>query len=282
MADELRLSLIQMRAETDARDANVARACAEIDRLCTAEDGPPDLIVLPELFNTEYFPQHRDWSYVRYAEPVDGPTMTAIRERAVRHRTSIVAPIYELASPGHLYDSAIAVGPEGEILATYRKAHPAAMESVEKLYFRPGSKFPVFTLPNGWRVGMIICYDTYFPESARSVALHGAELLVIPFAGGTAHRWYDLMAVRAFENLLFLAACNKVGVEDRQPFGGRSCVFDPFGEMLVTASGDREESISTTLDRSQIWQARTRYSMYRDRRPDLYRALVTDAEDLHG
>lgn len=281
MKPTLEIALIQFHANSDDVAGNVMRACAEIDQACTERDRKPDLLVLPELFNTEYFPQHRDWSYVRYAEPDDGPTMTAIRERAIRHGVTIVAPIYEEAAPGHWYDSALAVGPSGEIVAKYRKTHPAAMESLEKLYFRPGTKLPVFTLVNGWRVGMIICYDTYFPEAARSVALAGADLLVIPFAGGTAHHWYDLLSIRAFENLLFVAACNKVGVEDQQPFGGRSCVFDPFGQRLVTASSEAEETVSARLEYQRLLDARRRYTMYGDRRPEIYGRLVADAEDLH-
>jgi predicted amidohydrolase len=282
MSAPLRLALIQLHANSDDRDGNVARACAAIDRACADPAGKPDLLVLPELFNVEYFPQHRDWAYMRYAESQTGPTMAALRERASRHGVYVVAPIFEVAGPGHYYDSAMVVGPDGAIATTYRKTHPAAMESLEKVYFRPGSRFPVLTLSNGWRVGLIICYDTYFPEAARSVALHGADLLVIPFAGGTMHHWYDILGVRAFENLFYVAACNKVGVEDEQSFGGRSCVFDPLGQMVATASADREETLAVTIDRAQVWQARRRYTMYRDRRPDLYQALVTEAADLHG
>ena len=276
----LRLALIQFHANSHDRAGNVERACAEIDRACAGAAGKPDLLILPELFNVEYFPQHRDWSYMRYAEPADGPTMVAICERARRHGVYVVAPIFEAAAPGHYYDSAMLVGPDGTIVMKYRKTHPAAMESLEKIYFRPGSRFPVFTLPNGWKVGAIICYDAYFPEAARSVALNGADLLVIPFAGGTMHHWYDLLGVRAFENLLYVAACNKVGVEDGQPFGGRSCVFDPLGKLVSTASGDREETLIVSIDRAQVWDARRRYTMYRDRRPDLYGVLVTEPEEL--
>lgn len=278
----MRLALIQLRADTDDRDGNVARACAEIDRLCADGSVKPDVAVLPELFNNEYFPQHRDWGYLRHAESADGPTLARLRERAAAHGVFVVAPIFEVASPGHYYDTAFVIDAAGAIVATYRKTHPAAMESLEKIYFRPGSRFPVYALPHGWKGGTIICYDTYFPEAARSVALRGADLLLIPFAGGTADHWFDLLSIRAFENLVFLAACNKVGVEDRQPFGGRSCVFDPFGHRLASASADREESLVVTLDPELIWQARRRYTMYRDRRPDLYSAVTKEPEDLLG
>jgi predicted amidohydrolase len=279
MAD-LRVALVQMRSDLADRPATLARACAAIDAACREAAAAPDLVVLPELFNTGYFPQYRDWSYLEAAEPADGPTLAALRERARRWRVAIVAPIFEVAAPGHYYDSAFLLGPDGETLCVYRKTHPAAMESLEKIYFRPGSRFPVVGLPNGWKVGLIICYDAYFPEAARSVALHGADLLVIPFAGGTMHHWYDLLSVRAFENLLYLAACNKVGVEGEQPFGGRSCVYGPLGEQLATASPDREETVAVTLDARAVWSARRRYTMYRDRRPDLYGALVRQPEDL--
>ena len=278
----MRLALVQMRSELGRPDLNVEHACAAIDAACTERAARPDLFVLPELFNTGYFPQYRDWTWMDSAEPLDGPTMTAMRACARDHAVNIVAPIFEMAAPGHYYDSAVMIGRDGEILGVYRKVHPAAMESLEKIYFRPGSRFPVVQLDTGWRVGLIICYDTYFPEAARAAALGGAELLVIPFAGGTMHHWDDLLSIRAFENLMFLAACNKTGVEGAQPFGGRSCVYGPLGEQLATASSDTEETVVVWLDRSAVVAARRRYTMFRDRRPDLYRCVVVEPDGLHG
>jgi predicted amidohydrolase len=279
---DLRVALIQMHSELRNRPSNVERACTAIDAACSDQTPAPDLLVLPELFNTGYFPQYHDFAWMEEAEPADGPSIRAIGACARRNQVTVVAPIFERAAAGHYYDSAIVVGPGGDVLTTYRKTHPAAMESLEKIYFRPGSRYPVIELDNGWRVGVIICYDTYFPEAARSAALHGAELLVIPFAGGTMHHWYNLLSIRAFENLFFVAACNKVGTEGEQPFGGRSCVYGPLGEELARASADHQETLFAALDRQDLFDARVRYTMYRDRRPDLYAALTTDADGLHG
>ena len=204
----MKLCLIQMNSTPDHAE-NVARAAAHIDRAVAAE--LPDLVVVPEFFNHPYVFQYRDYRHIDEAESADGIAISAMRAKAREHGIHIVATIFEAESAGICYDSAIVIDPSGEILGRYRKAHPAAVRSLEKIYFRYGSHFPVFRIGD-WRVGINICYDTFFPESARCTAVNGAELIVVPFACPPIACWRETMRTRAFENGVYFAPCNKVGL----------------------------------------------------------------------
>lgn len=276
MDAEMKLSLIQMNSPDD-RDANLARACERIDEAAETEN--PDLIVLPEFFNIPYVFQYRDYKYIDTAEPDDGPTIKAVAERARKHNCHIVATIYEMESAGLYYDTAIVIDPEGEIVGKYRKVQPAAVQSLEKIYFRYGSHFPVFRLGE-WRVGINICYDTLFPESARCAALNGADLIVVPFAAPPQKLWRDVMRTRAFDNGVFFAPCNKVGTEGEWTFLGTSMIVDPYGEVVAEADDKAETIVSAELSLDQVTAARRRYPMMRDRRPELYGPICSNTEDI--
>src|SRR5256885_14023501 len=149
----MRLTLIQMNSRTTARDENVERACAFIGQ---AADAGSDLVVLPEFFNNEYFPQYRDARYMDYAEADDGYTQTRMKAEARRHGIHIVSTIFEMDRPGLYYDTAMLIGPAGDVIGKYRKVHPAALLSLEKIYFRGGSSFPVFRVGE-WTIGFSTC-----------------------------------------------------------------------------------------------------------------------------
>lgn len=271
----MRLTLIQMNSAGEPA-ANISHACDLVDE---AAASAPDLIVVPEFFNTIFFAQYRDYDYIDLAEPEDGPAITAMRERARAHKCHIVATIYELESAGIYYDTAIVIDPSGETVGKYRKAQPAAVQSLEKIYFRYGSHFPVFRVGE-WRVGINICYDTFFPESARCSALNGADLIVVPFAAPEQVLWRDVMRTRAFDNGVWFAPCNKVGLEGEWTFGGQSMIVDPYGEVVVEAGSEAEETLSAEIDLDAVVAARRRYPMFRDRRPDLYHPICTNTEDI--
>ena len=228
--------------------------------------------------------------------------MTRIRDKACQHSVYLIATIYEEEAPGIYYDTAIVVDPQGHIAGKYRKTHPAAYRALEKIYFRHGSKYPVFRIHN-WNVGIVICYDLRFPEPARCVMLNGAELLVVPFASPAGYlspsasslpsstgeisidkktwlrNWDVLTASRAIENVVYLAACNHVGQEADAVFLGGTRILDPQGRIVSAADGE-EQIISAELDRDLLVQARQTTPFLRDRRPDLYRAIVTETDDL--
>ena len=238
----LRLAQIQMQSKANARDENVAKACRYIDEVA---DEKPDLIVLPEFFNHEYVFQWRDYAHIDNAEPEDGHTIAAMREKAREHGTTICATIFEEQGPGVYFDTAFFIGPDGEVFAKYRKTHPAAVQSLEKIYFRGGTRFPVVDV-KGFRVGVIICYDHVFPETARCATVNGAELILGPFAAPAFPTWDALMVARAFENGVYMAPTNKVGLEGEWVFGGRSLVVDPFGQIVAKASDEIARSLLVT------------------------------------
>ncbi len=274
----MRLTLIQMNSRTAARDENVERACTFIDH--AAETGS-DLVVLPEFFNNEYFPQYRDSRYMDYAETEDGYTQSRIRERARRHGIYLLSTIFEMARPGLYYDTAMLIGRDGAIEGKYRKVHPAALLSLEKIYFRGGSSFPVFRMDE-WTMGISTCYDNLFPESCRCLALNGAELIVAPYATPLGDPWENFLSTRALENGVYFAACNHVGLEGEWNMSGKSMVIGPRGKIIQQASGADEEVFTVEIDRAEVIDARKRFPLFRDRRPDAYTAITSPSESLHS
>jgi N-carbamoylputrescine amidase len=271
----MRISLIQMNSKEGDRDFNVEKACL---RAQEAISDHPDIIVLPEFFNTEYFPQYRDYKYMEYAERDDGYTISRVRELSKKYSVHIIATIYEREGPAFYYDTAMIINPEGKIIGKYRKVHPSAVKSLEKIYFKGGSSFFVFVI-NGWKVGIAICYDWRFPESIRCLALQGAELVVIPFATSTIDMWPKAMPTRAWENGLYIAACNKVGQEGDWNFPGGSMIVDPEGN-IVKSAGNKEEIIMADLDLSLVYQAHVKSPTFRDRRPEVYKMISTFEEEI--
>jgi predicted amidohydrolase len=272
----MRISLIQMNSHAGARDENVDRAAEFIAR--AAQEGA-ELVVLPEFFNVEYFPQYRDYRYMDYAETQDGFTTTRMRETARAHHVWVVSTIFEMERPGLYYDTAMLIDPAGEIVGKYRKVHPAALLSLEKIYFRGGSSFPVFRIGD-WTVGFSICYDNLFPESCRCLAVAGAELIIAPYATPIDDPWHNFLSTRALENGVFLAACNHVGQEGEWRFSGKSLIISPHGKILQEASGTEEQILSTEISREQVVDARRRFPLFRDRRPELYGVIAQPIEAL--
>lgn len=273
----MRIALVQMNSHTAARDENVGRACDFISR---AAGEKADIVVLPEFYNNEYFPQYRDYRYMDYAEAEDGYTQIRMKEEARRHGIHIVSTIFEMARPGLYYDTAMLIDPAGEITGKYRKVHPAALLSLEKIYFRGGSSFPVFRMGE-WTLGFSICYDNLFPESCRCLALNGAELIIAPYATPVSDPWENFLTTRALENGVFLAACNHVGREGEWQMSGKSMVIDPLGRIVAKASDCAEEIIVAEIERGQVVDARRRFPLFRDRRPDAYGTISHVTEDLH-
>jgi N-carbamoylputrescine amidase len=270
----MRISIIQMNSRAAARDENVERACGFIDQ--AAEEGAR-LAVLPEFFNHEYFPQYRDYRYMDYAESDDGYTQSRIKECARRRGMYVISTIFEMARPGLYYDTAMLISPEGEIAGKYRKVHPAALLSLEKIYFRGGSSFPVFRVDE-WTLGISTCYDNLFPESCRCLALNGAEFIVAPYATPIGDPWENFLTTRALENGVYLAVCNHVGREGEWDFSGKSMLIDPRGKIVGQASSTEEQLLSFDIDRDRVIDARRRFPLFRDRRPDCYMA-VTSRDD---
>src|SRR5579864_1119940 len=274
----MRISLIQMNSRASGREENVDRAR---DFVALAARDKAELVVLPEFFNHEYFPQYRDYKYMDYAESDDGYTQTRMKQAARDHGVWLISTIFEMERAGLYYDTAMLINPDGKIAGKYRKVHPAALLSLEKIYFRGGSSFPVFKLGT-WTIGISICYDNLFPESCRCLALNGAELIIAPYATPVATPWENFLTTRALENGVFLAACNHVGREGEWQMSGKSMVVDPLGEIMAKASDANEEILVTSFEREQVIQARRRFPLFRDRRPDAYVSICQATEELTG
>lgn len=271
----MRISLIQMNSRAAARDENVDRASQFITR--AAADGA-ELVVLPEMFPCEYFPQYRDYKYMDYAEPDTGHTTCRMRSLAATLKIWIVSTIFEMERPGLYFDTAMLINPAGEIAGKYRKVHPAALLSLEKIYFRGGSSFPVFRVGE-WTVGCSICYDNLFPESCRCLAVRGAELIVAPYATPIDDPWENFLTTRALENGVFLAACNHVGQEGDWRMAGKSMMITPRGKIAVQASGSDEAVIALDIAREDVIAARRNFPLFRDRRPEVYSAIAAPVEE---
>lgn len=273
----MKIAAVQMRSEVGNVDRNVARA---IELIQQAADAGADVVVLPEFFNTEYFAQYRDNEHVSLAEPLDGFSISAIREIAAKLNVWVVATLYERHRAGIYYDTAAVIDRQGEINGVYRKTHPAGVFSVEKLFFRYGDSFGIHQI-EGWPVGISICYDNLFPETNRVLAVKGAELIICPFASHPGNPvWLEMFPVRAFENGSYVVVANKVGLEGEWTFGGRSMIVHPSGERLAVGSDQDDDVLVQEVDRTDVEHWRRRFPMFRDRRPDLYGALVADQETL--
>ncbi|MEJ1975467.1 MAG: carbon-nitrogen hydrolase family protein [Acetobacteraceae bacterium] len=265
----MKIAALQMTSTSDVHQ-NVRRACAYIDQ---AADLGAALVVLPEFFNTIYFAQYWDKSHHALAETDTGYTLTAIREAAQRNGIAVIATIYEMTGPGLYFDTAFHVAADGHIAYRYRKVHPSAVLSLEKLYFRYGVSLDSYQF-NDWRLGIGICYDMSFPETARCLAVNGAELLIAPYATSRIAMFQELLRTRAFENGCYLLAANKVGTEGGWQFGGGSLIADPRGAVLASADTAEETLIVADISRDVVIQARIDFPGRRDRRPDLYTALT--------
>lgn len=269
----MRIACVQMRSTEDLQ-GNLAQAAAYIEQ---AAGQGAELVVLPEFFNTIFFAQYQDSKYHALAETDAGPSISAMREAAQRHGIAVVATIYEKVEAGLYFDTAMHIDPAGEIVFKYRKVHPAAVHSLEKIYFRYGTRFDTYKLAD-WRVGIGICYDMGFPETARCLAVSGAELLLAPYATSRVNMFQEVLRTRAFENGCFLAAANKVGREGDWHMGGGSLIVAPDGTVLQSADTASNALLVADIDRAHVEQARIAYPSRRDRRPDLYSSLAREVD----
>jgi omega-amidase len=173
---------------------------------------------------------------------------------------------------GTMSNSAVLIGADGAVAGVYRKTH---LPGEEKHYFGAGTELPVFDTPLG-RLGLLVCADNSFPEAARVLALRGAEILVVPYnvrRMPNLELYVAMTATRAYENQVFVVACNRVGQDGDAIFQGRTAIAAPSGEILARAQAEEEGIVRASLDAELLVRARLFQSRYRDRRPDLYRAL---------
>ncbi len=288
-ADRNRFSvgLVQMRCAADP-EANLARA-TELIRRAAAAGG--QIICLPELFRSPYFCQCQDPRIFDLAEPIPGPSTERLSRVARETGTVVVASLFERRTAGVYHNTAAVLDADGTLLGLYRKMHiPDDPLYYEKYYFTPGDLgFRTFATRFG-RIGVLVCWDQWYPEAARLTALQGAQLLLYPTAigwhprekaeHGTAQHqaWEMIQRSHAIANGVYVAAVNRVGHEGAADAGlefwGASFLSDPFGGLLHCCGHDREEVAVAECDPARLEDVRRNWPFLRDRRIDAYGDIV--------
>jgi len=257
-----------------------------ITKISSASAKRAQIICLQELFRSRYFCKTEDAELFSLAETIPGPTTHALCDLAAKLEIVIIAPVFEKRTEGIYHNTAVVIDADGSIVGKYRKMHiPDDPCFYEKFYFTPGdSGFQSFPTRYG-RVGVLICWDQWFPEAARLTALSGAQFLFYPTAIGfqpadaresekQISAWETIQRGHAIANGVFLASANRVGTEDALKFWGRSFICDPFGEVLAQAGQDDDETLIAACDLSQIETTRQNWPFLRDRRIDAYRDIA--------
>ena len=249
------------------------------------------ILCLQELFYGPYFCAEQNQKWYEMTEPVpDGPTTKMMQKIAAKHKMVIVVPVYEEEMTGLYFNTASVIDADGKYLGKYRKHHipQVAPGFWEKFYFTPGDTgYPAFQTKYA-RVGVYICYDRHFPEGARILGLNGAEIVFNPsatVAGLSEYLWELEQPAHAVANGYFVGAINRVGVEKPWAIGefyGKSYFCNPRGKIIAQASRDKDEVVVAELDLDMIAEVRKTWQFFRDRRPDSYETLVSQAGKTAG
>ena len=289
MADSVRVGLIQLTAE-DTPAANVRKTLPRIEE--AAAKGAK-IIGLQEMFTTKYFCINQDPKNFDLAEPIEtGPSVTDLAKAAKRLGVVIVAPLFEARGSEVYHNTAAVIDADGTVLGKYRKMHiPQDPGFEEKFYFTPGDLgFRTWKTAHG-DIGVLICWDQWYPEAARLTALGGAQILFYPTAigwlpeekaalGHAQHNaWETVQRGHGVANGCYVAATNRVGTEGRTQFWGQSFVSDPYGEIVARASIEKEEILLADCDLVKQREFRRIWPFFRDRRIDAYGDLTRRLRD---
>ncbi len=281
--DTVVVGLVQMSCDSD-KSLNVDKAMTQIAE--AARQGA-NIVCLQELFASPYPCQAEDHAMFELAEPIPGPTSERLQQAAQAHRVVVIGSVFERCAAGLYHNTTIVYDADGRDVGRYRKMHiPDDPLYYEKFFFTPGDLgFRTFATQFGC-LGVAICWDQWFPEAARLMALQGADLLFYPTAIGWQARekeqygesqrsaWETSMRAHAIANGTFVAATNRVGHEGQLEFWGSSFVADPYGNVLARAACDEQQLLLVPCQRSLVETARTHWPFLRDRRIDAYGDLL--------
>jgi agmatine deiminase len=277
----LRIGLIQTAVSSDL-DLNLKKTMRRIRE--AARQGAR-VVCLQELFRTKYFPADEKVDASHFAEPVTGEAVTALSALARELEIVIVVPIFEAAEDGKYFNTAVVIDADGAVLGTYRKIHiPHDPFFYEKSYFEPGDRGYRLFKTRYLTFAVLICYDQWFPEAARAVALLGADLIFYPTAIGYLkndplpytdwlNAWMTIQRGHAIASFVHVAVANRVGTEGQVTFWGNSFVCNAFGK-LVKRAGTREQILMADIDISQNARIREGWRFTKNRRPDTYSILT--------
>ncbi|MBM3745523.1 MAG: carbon-nitrogen hydrolase [Acidobacteria bacterium] len=282
-----RVGLIQMACAKDPNE-NLAKAQW---RIREAAGRGAQIVCLQELFRSEYFCRQQNAEMFALSEPVPGQTTAVLGTLARELKVVLIAPVFERRAPGLYHNSAAIIDADGSLLGLYRKMHiPDDPLYYEKFFFAPGDLgFTCFDSRYA-RLGVLICWDQWYPEAARAAALGGASILFYPTAIGwhpaekpqhgaaQLEAWRMIQRAHAIANGIYVAAVNRVGREGPPEasleFWGSSFVADPFGVLLAEAFTDKEETLVVECDPRRVEQVRQSWPFLRDRRIDAYSPLL--------
>ncbi len=281
----LKIGLVQTAVATDV-EANFERTEARIEEAATRG---AQVVCLQELFALPYIAQKEEASKRILAEPIPGKASKFLTAAAREYHVVVVGgSLYEQGKDGNLYNTTLVFDEAGARLAKYRKVHiPHDPYYWEQYYFTPGDLGYVSATvtPAKVKIAPLICYDQWFPEPARALALSGVEVIFYPTAIGwydefrkaepfSAQRWEDAMRAHASMNGVFVAAANRVGTEDNLEFWGGSFIADPFGQVVAKASSTEEQVLVAEIDLDLVFKSQDGWGFLRNRRPGSYKELV--------
>ncbi|MBC2668439.1 N-carbamoylputrescine amidase [Novosphingobium piscinae] len=279
----LTVAALQLPLSSSDEATNIAAVSALIEQ--AAAEGA-QVVLPPELFSGPYFCREEDEGLFALARPTaEHPSVRAMQALAARLRVAIPTSFFE-RDGHHYYNTLAMIDADGTILGTYRKSHiPDGPGYEEKFYFRPGNDgFKVWDV-FGTRIGVGICWDQWFPECARVMALHGAEVLFYPTAIGsepydegldTSRMWRRAMQGHAVSNCMPVVAANRIGTEGDQRFYGHSFIADEWGDLVAAFGAGESGVLVARLDLARAARHRAGMGFFRDRRPELYGRLCQD------
>lgn len=269
----LKVAGVQMHCFPDKK-RNLEKA--EHLSLIAAEQGAK-IICFQELFHTHWFPVDINPSHFQLAESIPGPTTDTFCNLALKNEIVIILPMFEKDDRGLYFNSAAVIDADGQLIGKYRKIHvPQIPLWEEKAYFQPGNLgFPVFSTRYA-RVGIQICWDNFFPEGTRILALKGAQIILAPTAAAltSQKKWEKVICANAAMNGLFIFRVNRVGKEAKQHFYGNSFCADPEGELLDLPSGRQQGLVMVNIDLPEIERTRRVWTFLPDRRPQIYGEIL--------
>jgi omega-amidase len=265
---EITIALVQLEPKLSELEQNLVRMSEMIERVCLEE--PVDLVIFPELATSGYECGMR---FTDLAEQPPAHSVNLLARRAKEFNTHVLfgLPTKEKVE-SILYNGAVLIGPEGELLCEYRKIH---LKGEEKLAFRPGYRYMVMETGFGV-IGILIGWDLAFPEAARSVVLDGADLVCVcaNWEEPKVDEWYTYLRARACENAVYVAAANRVGEEYSYKFFGHSALVTPYGEVVTAIDEPVEGYTIVRIDLDQVRKAREESQLLQSRQPTTYRAVV--------
>jgi N-carbamoylputrescine amidase len=280
--NEIKVATLQLALSDDVSE-NIARV-SELVREAASRGA--QVVLPPELFESHYFCQVEDEGLFARAQPTDRhPAVLAMRKLAAELKVYIPTSFFEAEGPHH-YNTLAMIDPDGGVMGIYRKSHiPDGPGYEEKFYFRPGNTgFKVWPTPSA-TIGVGVCWDQWYPETARAMMLMGAEILFYPTAIGnephdpsldTSRLWRRAMIGHAVSNVVPVIASNRIGTEKDMTFYGHSFICDERGDMLAEFGANETGVLTATIDLDRVKRHRAAFGFFRDRRPELYGRLSQD------